>query len=315
MKEMSSVSETVDHVNGANRGIALGLIKELATYSNTIVFAAARNPAAESLVLCWKKFLLSEANVFQVTGANRGIGLGLVKTLAVRPNVVVFAGARDPTAASLVELAASYPNVHPVKVTLGNEADNAAAIAEIESTVGTLDVVITSAAIYSVNTPAGIAGMPLSKLREQFEVNTVGMVALFQAAQKLLLASPTGAPTFAYISTGSASISRYVGHRMNATAYNTSKLAANYIIRELDAQNPKLIAMAIHPGWVATDMGNVGATAAGLPQAPVSVQDSVDGILSRIDGATKEKSSGKFWNYKATFGGKPWDLEMEEIPW
>ncbi|KAF7325988.1 NAD(P)-binding protein [Mycena kentingensis (nom. inval.)] len=259
---------------------------------------------------------MSSSTVYYlVTGTNRGIGLGLVKTLATRPDVVVFAGARNPTSASLVELSAAHSNVHPIKLTLGDEADNAAAIAEIEKTVGRLDIIISSAGICARNPSTGFAGIPLSEFTEMFQVNTIGMIALFQAAQKLLLASPTGAPVFAYISTGSASISNYLGDAFPTTAYNVSKLAANYIIRELHAQNPNLVAMAINPGWVATDMGNPPAASAGLLEAPVSVQDSVDGILSRIDGATRENSSNKFWNYKATFGGMPWDFAMEEIPW
>ncbi|KAJ6490026.1 hypothetical protein C8R45DRAFT_826601, partial [Mycena sanguinolenta] len=91
--------------------------------------------------------------------------------------------------------------------------------------------------------------------------------------------------------------------------------AANFLVKVLDAENPALIAMAIHPGWVATEMGNMGAVANGLPQAPVTVEDSVVGILTRIDGATKENSSGRFWNFKAIKDGMAWDLATEEVHW
>lgn len=56
-------------------------------------------------------------------------------------------------------------------------------------------------------------------------------------------------------------------------------------------------------------------TLMGLAEAPVSLADSVEGILSRIDGATHEKTSGRFWNFKPTFGGQPWDFEGDEYPW
>ncbi|KAF7325989.1 NAD(P)-binding protein [Mycena kentingensis (nom. inval.)] len=252
----------------------------------------------------------SSQTVYLVTGANRGIGLGLVKELATRPNVIVFAGARNPAAESLVELSATHKNVHPVKITLADEEDNKAAIATIEKEVGRLDVVIANAGIANPTPP--VATLDVSDLREKFEANTVGMVVLFQAAHKLLLASPTGAPVFAYISTAGASLTRYTS--MVATGYMMSKAAANFIIRDIDAQNPTLVAMAISPGWVQTDMGNSGAGRAGMDQAPMTLPDSVDGILSRIDGATKEKSSGKFWNFKPT-SGNFWDIETDEIPW
>ncbi|KAJ7432712.1 hypothetical protein B0H11DRAFT_1622315, partial [Mycena galericulata] len=134
-----------------------------------------------------------------------------------------------------------------------------------------------------------------------FPTNTLGIIVLFQAAHALLLASPTGAPTFALISTGGASMTRYF--HIQAAAYGSSKAAANFLVKVLDAEHPSLITMAINPGWVATDMGNTGAVANGMPTAPVTVDDSVKGIMSRIDGATKEKSSGRFWNFYADKSG------------
>ncbi|KAJ7159265.1 aflatoxin biosynthesis ketoreductase nor-1 [Mycena crocata] len=217
---------------------------------------------------------------FQVTGANRGIGYGIVVALAARENAVVFAAARDPSAQSLKDLSTKHPNTNCL---LG-----------VAKYVGPL------------------ATTPLSEFRDHWEVNTLGTVVLFQAAQKLLLASPTGAPIFAYISSGAGSIGRYFG--IQTSAYGSSKAAANFLIKALDAENPSLIAFALSPGWVATDMGNFGAKAAGLAEAPFKVGDVIEGIMSRIDGAV-EKSSGRFWNFIATFGGMPWDLDAEEVPW
>ena len=74
-------------------------------------------------------------------------------------------------------------------------------------------------------------------------------------------------------------------------------------------------ALAIHPGWVQTDLGNGGAQANGLPSAPYTLETSVSGIMSRIDGATREKSGGKFWNATPNSGGMPWDIPTDEIKW
>lgn len=49
--------------------------------------------------------------------------------------------------------------------------------------------------------------------------------------------------------------------------------------------------------WVQTDMGNAGAHANGLSEAPTTIQESVDGILDKIDHATREKTSGTFVSY------------------
>ncbi|KAJ7731605.1 hypothetical protein B0H16DRAFT_1665246 [Mycena metata] len=241
----------------------------------------------------------SNKTVYLISGSNRGIGYGLAALIAARPDTIVFAGARDPAAQSLKDLAAKHSNVHP------------AAIAEIQKTAGRLDVIIANAGI--ANTMGTVASTPPSAFREHWEVNTLGLIVLFQVAHALLLASPTGAPIFAYISTGGASIAQY--YDLHAPAYASSKAAANFLVKALDGDHPALIAMAISPGWVATEMGNQGATANGLPAAPVTVEDSVKGVMSRIDGATKEKSSGRFWNFYADKSGRPWDIPTEEIPW
>ncbi|KAJ7449556.1 hypothetical protein FB451DRAFT_1287281 [Mycena latifolia] len=231
---------------------------------------------------------MSSKTVYLISGANRGIGYTLAASLAARPNTIVFTGARDPAAQSLKELSAKHPNVHPVKLTSGDKADNEAAIAEIQKTAGQLDVIIANVGI-SKHDP--LATAPLEHPH----------------------ASPAGAPTFAYISTSAASMGRYTP--LQAAAYGSSKAAANFLIKVLDAEHPTLITMAISPGWVATDMGNAGTVANGFAAAPVTVEDSVAGILSRIDGATKEKSSGRFWNFKPSFDGNPWDIETDELPW
>jgi len=255
---------------------------------------------------------MSSKIVYFISGANRGIGYGLVSALATRPNTIVFAGARDPAAKMLTDLAAKHPNVHPVKLTSADKADNEAAIAQIEKIAGQLDIVIANAGIADHFGP--LATTPLSAFRDHFEVNTLGPVVLFQAAHKLLLASPTGAPVFAVISSIIGSLGRFVYAAI--TPYEMSKAAANFLVKTLDAEHPALVAMAIEPGWVATEMGNVGVeeNGFGLSEAPVTIADSVAGIMSRIDGATKAKSSGKFWNFKVA-QGNPWDVETEEVPW
>jgi len=252
----------------------------------------------------------SDKIVYLISGANRGIGHNLATVLAARPNTIVFAGARNPAAQSLKDLAAKHPNVHAVKLTSGDKADNEAAIAEIQKTAGQLDVIIANAGIANYYGP--LATTPLSEFRDHWEVNTLGPVVLFQAAHTLLLASPTGAPIFAIISSAVGSIGAFFP--IGAAAYGSSKAAVNYLVKVLDSEHKPLVALAIHPGWVATEMGNTGATANGMPQAPVSVDDSVKGILSRVDGATKEKSSGRFWNFKATEGNS-WDINSDEVTW
>ncbi|KAF7345307.1 NAD(P)-binding protein [Mycena sanguinolenta] len=142
--------------------------------------------------------------VYLISGSNRGIGYGITSALAARPNTIVFAGARNPGAQSLTELAAKHPNVHPVKLTMADPVDNEAAIAHIQNTAGQLDVIIANVGVLQHVGP--LASTPLSQFQDHWEVNTMGLIVLFQAAHKLLLASPTGTPTLAFISSLAASV-------------------------------------------------------------------------------------------------------------
>ncbi|KAB8225712.1 hypothetical protein BDV33DRAFT_198123 [Aspergillus novoparasiticus] len=54
----------------------------------------------------------------------------------------------------------------------------------------------------------------------------------------------------------------------------------------------------------ASELGNVGVRGMGHSEALVAIQDGVNGVLDRIDTATRERSSGKFLS---------WDIE--ELPW
>jgi NAD(P)-dependent dehydrogenase (short-subunit alcohol dehydrogenase family) len=73
-------------------------------------------------------------------------GFGLESALALRDDAVVFASTRDPQAAAqLLELKKTRKNLHVVKLTSGDEADNVAAAAEIKSKAGALHVVIANA--------------------------------------------------------------------------------------------------------------------------------------------------------------------------
>ncbi|KAJ7182370.1 hypothetical protein C8R43DRAFT_1144258 [Mycena crocata] len=134
---------------------------------------------------------MSPNTVYVISGASRGIGYQLTAAIAARPDTIVFAGTRSLEAQSLKDLAARHPNVHPVN-------NNAAAIVDIERIAGRLDVVIAYAGI---NHHYGLlATTPLSEFRDHWEVNTLGTIVLFQAAPRLLLASPTSAPIFVYMS-------------------------------------------------------------------------------------------------------------------
>ena len=64
--------------------------------------------------------------------------------------------------------------------------------------------------------------------------------------------------------------------------------------------------MPVQPGWVKTDMGSKAAVWAGMKaeDPPVTIEESVEGLMSVFDRADKKEWSGRFWNQKG-----------EEVPW
>jgi NAD(P)-dependent dehydrogenase (short-subunit alcohol dehydrogenase family) len=88
----------------------------------------------------------SSTTVYAISGASRGIGLAITSLLAQRDNVLIFAGARNPTgAAQLQALAEKTGKVVPVKLESANEDDAAALAKIVEEKAGHVDYVIANA--------------------------------------------------------------------------------------------------------------------------------------------------------------------------
>ncbi|KAE9989802.1 hypothetical protein EG327_002230 [Venturia inaequalis] len=237
--------------------------------------------------------------VYLITGANRGIGNGLVQAYLSRPNTIVIATTRDPSSSSSKALATlptgKNSTIIVLKLDASVESDAKDAIDDLSSTYGIthIDTVIANAGIANYWGPTSTT--PLRAFQDHFNVNTLGTIALFQATIPFL--DKSDEPRFVYISTTVGSIGGVEKYPLQGVAYGASKAASNYIMRKIHLEHPKLTAIPIHPGWVQTDMGNDGAVANGLEEAPVTLKDSVDGLMGKIDTATREETSGKFLSF------------------
>ena len=61
----------------------------------------------------------------------------------------------------------------------------------------------------------------------------------------------------------------------------------------INAEDEWLNSFVLDPGFVQTDMGNKGAKAFGMVEAPLKVDDSTDGMYKVLTTGTKEKYGGK----------------------
>ena len=132
--------------------------------------------------------------------------------------------------------------------------------------------------------------------KEWLDVFNINTIAPLLITQKILKNLRLGKDKkLVFISSKVGSIEDNTGGGMYI--YRTSKTALNQIIKSLsiDFKDENFITVALHPGWVQTNMGG--------PNALIDTKTSVKGLIEVIDNLTP-KNSGKFYNYD----GSP-------IPW
>jgi norsolorinic acid ketoreductase len=82
-----------------------------------------------------------------------------------------------------------------------------------------------------------------------------------------------------------------------------SKAGANFLMIRIHSEHPEWVSLVLHPGVVQSDLGNTGARAFGMDQAPLPIEKSAKGLLERIYEAKREENV-KFVTYTG-----------EEVPW
>lgn len=214
-----------------------------------------------------------------VTGANRGIGLALTEALlAVGARVV--AGVRQPAEAHELHALGRTQGHTLTVLPLDTRTDASVAAFAQSMPQGAIDVLINNAGV-NLDGRADVNTVTSEVMLNTFNINTVGPLRLTQALLPQL--SQSAAPKVANISSVMGSIAE--NGQGGVAAYRTSKTALNMVTKCLALHNPKVVFLAMHPGWVHTAMGG--------PQAPVSTADSAQGLLEQI-AAAGPKASGRF---------------------
>lgn len=190
-----------------------------------------------------------------VTGAGRGLGLCLTRHLSAK-GARVFALSRHP--------GADQPGVTPIPYDQSDEASIRAAAAAIAVPA---DVVIQNAAIRGDT--GGLATLTADHLAEVMRINVAGPLLLTRALLPVL--SPKA--TLAFISSRAGSFTE--GHDPDGDyAYCLSKAALNRAVAKLADDLPQRV-LALHPGWLSTDMGGPEA-----PDDPVEAARRIAALIS-----------------------------------
>ena len=208
-----------------------------------------------------------------VTGANRGIGLEYCRQLSARGDHVI----------AVCRKASRELNSLGVQIEAGIELTEASALDELMSRLQSLclDGVILNAGILHSN---ALNNLDVEAIRQQFEINALAPLRLVSAlTSNLSSGSWVALMTSRMGSIADNSSGGSYGYRMSKAALN---IAGKSLAIDL---KPQGIAVAIlHPGLVATRMINFNPSG-------ISPQQSVEGLLKRIDALTLE-TSGSFWH-------------------
>jgi NAD(P)-dependent dehydrogenase (short-subunit alcohol dehydrogenase family) len=212
-----------------------------------------------------------------ITGANRGLGERLAERFA-SAGWLVFAGQRR-----LAQSSTPAVDKSDRMTLLGLDVRDAASVARAAKLVSErargLDVLINNAAVNPLpEYEAPLGELDFDAIRLTLDVNALGPLRVTQSFLPLL---ERGARKLV-VNVSSEAGSLQHSWRDRAYGYCMSKAALNMQTTILDrALKAKGIgALALHPGWMRTDMGG--------PDADLDAAESADGVYRVIDGYSAE---------------------------
>jgi len=219
-----------------------------------------------------------------VTGANRGIGLELVRQLLARGEVV-HAAVRDPERADELVALGGELHIHRLDHL---DPDSVQALATALGGAS-IDLLVNNAGVYG-GSRQHLPDIDFEDAVRTFRVNALGPLRVTMALLPNLKAARG---KVIHVTSGMGSIT---DNKSGAFyAYRMAKAALNMMSRSLavDLRGAGVASAVINPGWVKTDMGG--------PGAPTPVAESVLGMLREIDAFTIE-NTGAFLDWK----GRPY---------
>jgi NAD(P)-dependent dehydrogenase (short-subunit alcohol dehydrogenase family) len=223
-----------------------------------------------------------------VTGGNRGLGLEFTRQLLARGDRVIACCRHPRQARALSALSVAHPDRLRVCALDMAAADSIATFArELATTCDGLDLLINNAGVLVAGERFGEVGY--ASLASSLATNAIGPFLLTQALAPLLAKGDRA--VVANISSQLGSIART--DKFYTPSYAISKAAQNMasvlLARGLADSGVRVV--ALHPGWVHTDMGGA--------RAPVSPDESVRGLLGVIERLGADETAG-FLDYQGT---------------
>ena len=231
-----------------------------------------------------------------VTGANRGIGLAFVHKLLARGDRVIAACRHPGKATALNTLTGEYPGrLHVLPLDVADAKAREELVRELPLVCEHIDLLLNNAGV--LHSGERFGSLSDAHLDDSFRTNVVGPLLLTQALAPLLAdaAADRQGARVVNISSQLGSIARTT--RFGTPSYNISKAALNMatVLLSQALAERGIVVVAMHPGWVRTDMGG--------KDAHLEPAASVAGILE-VAGKLDTTDSGRFL-----------DWQGEPLPW
>ncbi|MEN5059542.1 SDR family oxidoreductase [Luteimonas sp. TWI1416] len=228
-----------------------------------------------------------------VTGANRGLGLEFVRQ-RLADGAPVVATCRQPgRATALNALAGEHPgHLKVLPLDAIDPRSRAELVRELPLAIGKagrIDLLVNNAGVLHGGERFG--HLDGDTLEHSLRTNAIAPLLLTQALAPWL----AGGARVANLSSQLGSIAGTT--RFGTPSYAISKAALNMATVQLAhaLRERGIVVVALHPGWVRTDMGG--------EQASETPYDAVAGLLRVIDGLSAD-DSGRFLDW--TGASMPW---------
>jgi NAD(P)-dependent dehydrogenase (short-subunit alcohol dehydrogenase family) len=194
-----------------------------------------------------------------ITGANKGIGFEIARGLGAQ-GVIVLLGSRDDRRGkkAAAKLIAEGISVQPIELDVTDRISILSAVAQIETQFGRLDILVNNAGV-SLEAGAKPSVVDLATVRQVYDVNVFGVIAMTQAMLPLLLKSNRG--RIVNVSSSLGSLGWTADPGLSATfplmlGYNSSKSALNAITLQFakELRGTPIKVNGACPGYCATDL-------------------------------------------------------------
>ena len=224
---------------------------------------------------------MSNLKTILITGANRGIGLELVKESLAKKFSVIGTFRNKQNSQELFQLSSNNIRLFEMDV-----VDEKSVLDVSKNIHNPIDYLICNAGINNGYGSIFDQDHTHEKMLEVLNVNVIGSILTVKHFSKIL-----NKDAKIILISSIMGVQNHSGS--SASIYRASKAAVNNIMISISQEfkSKKITVVSFHPGWVRTDMGG--------PNATLSTKESASSLIKNFENLTFE-NTGKFFNYDGT---------------